>query len=88
MPVSTEQILHPERYPNDKPQKVNLPDISSILADGWRQLTTNNVGEWYTYLYLAKGIDSNARLDDTQAKTAAEGWRSGKRGINELVRRV
>jgi hypothetical protein len=73
-PVSTEQILHPELYPNDTPIPVDLPDLSSALGDGWRELSRNQMGEWYTYLILARGANPNARLDDTTAQAAAAGW--------------
>ena len=31
-PVSTEQILHPERWPNDVPQPVDVPDLGPALG--------------------------------------------------------
>ncbi|TLN25450.1 hypothetical protein FDZ74_02330 [bacterium] len=77
-PVSTEQILHPERYPNDKPQAVELPDFSASLGSGWEEIDNNTVGEWYTYLILAYGDQADARLDETTASQAAEGWGGDK----------
>jgi hypothetical protein len=74
LPVSTEQILHPERYPDDKPIPTSLPDFAGTLGDGWEEIDRGTMGEWYTYLILAKGQDTNAQLDDTEAQTAAEGW--------------
>lgn len=74
LPVSTEQILHPERYPDDKPVPVDVPDVLSALGDGWQELDRNVMGEWYTYLILAKGLDKAAQVKDATAKTAAEGW--------------
>jgi len=73
-PVSTEQILHPEKYPSDTPIPVELPDLSSALGNGWREVSNNQMGEWYTYLILARAADENARLDDTTAQSAAAGW--------------
>lgn len=73
-PVSTEQILHPERYPDDQPVPVELPDLESYLGTGWRSLSEDVIGEWYTYLILALGSDPNARIADSQARAAAEGW--------------
>ena len=35
LPASTEQILHPEKYPSDAPVKVTLPDVASALGNGW-----------------------------------------------------
>lgn len=74
LPLSTEQILHPERYPDDKPIMVNLPDLSSVFLDDWREIDHGVMGEWYTYLILAFGFDPGARLRETQAQTASEGW--------------
>jgi hypothetical protein len=74
LPVSTEQIMHPERYPDDKPVKLDLPDFSTTLGEGWEEIDRNTIGEWYTYLILAYGDDENARLSDETASQAAEGW--------------
>ncbi len=73
-PVSTEQILHPERYPADKPVKLDMPDLTSTLGQGWEEIDRNNVGEWYTYLILALGNQESTRLADDVALKAAEGW--------------
>jgi hypothetical protein len=73
-PVSTEQILHPNLYPSDKPILVDLPELTSALGDGWREVSHNQMGEWYTYLILARGDNAQARLDDTTAQAAAAGW--------------
>ncbi len=74
LPVSTEQILHPDRYPNDRPVEVEFPDLLSLLGDQWRELDSGVMGEWYTYLILAHGRDPEARLDDIEAQLASEGW--------------
>jgi hypothetical protein len=72
--VSTEQILHPNLYPSDTPIPVDLPDIASVLGEGWREVSRNQMGEWYTYLVLARGVDTNAQLVDATAAAAAAGW--------------
>lgn len=74
LPVSTEQILHPERYPNDLPVEVESPDLLTLLGDEWRELDSGVMGEWYTYLILAHGLEPSARLDDIEAQIASEGW--------------
>jgi hypothetical protein len=74
VPVSTEQIMHPERYPDDKPVMVELADFTSALGDGWQEIDRSVMGEWFTYLILAKGLDSSYRLDASTASSAAEGW--------------
>lgn len=73
-PVSTEQILHPEKYPGDTPIPVELPDLTAVLGGGWEEIDRNVMGEWYTYLVLARGNDPAARIEDTQANDAAQGW--------------
>jgi len=73
-PVTTEQILHPEKYPADKPVPVELPELALVLGDGWEQIDDNVLGEWYTYLMLAHGEDPAGRLDEDLAFSAAEGW--------------
>jgi hypothetical protein len=73
-PVSTEQIMHPDRYPADTPVTVELPDLTSALGGDWEQVESDVVGEWYTYLILAKGYVPENRLDDNDAYIAAEGW--------------
>jgi hypothetical protein len=73
-PVSTEQIMHPERYPEDKPVPVSLPDLKPALGEGWTEIDHNVMGEWYTYLILAKGLNPKYELKDAQARQAAQGW--------------
>jgi hypothetical protein len=73
-PVSTEQILHPNLYPSDTPIPVDLPDLTTTLGEGWREVSRNQMGEWYTNLILARGVNANARLDDATAQAAAAGW--------------
>jgi hypothetical protein len=74
VPLSTEQIMHPERYPDDRPVTVQLADFTNTLGDGWQEVDRGVMGEWYTYLILSKGVDTTYRLDTDTAGTAAEGW--------------
>ena len=73
-PVSTEQILHPERYPDDKPVKIELPDYGAALGTDWEEIDRNTVGEWYACLILAFGDQPDTRLDEDEALRASEGW--------------
>lgn len=73
-PVSTEQIMHPERYPNDTPISFDLEDFTSLLGDGWEEIDRNTFGEWYTYLMFAKPLSTNWAIADEDATVAAEGW--------------
>jgi hypothetical protein len=67
-PSSTEQILHPERYPRDRPIQLQVPDLLPALGEGWREVDRDVLGEWFTRLVLQE------RLEAAQAEPAAEGW--------------
>ncbi len=71
LPISTEQILHPERYPNDAPTPVDVPDLAPALGQGWEDLDVQEVGEAWLLLAL------DLRLDGPTATTAAAGWDGG-----------
>jgi len=47
-PSSTEQILHPERYPNDDPVKLVVPDALGVLGSDWSMKTRsgNGIPNW------------------------------------------
>jgi hypothetical protein len=68
-PLSTEQILHPERYrAGDAPQIVALPPLTDTLGTGWRQVDEDVLGEYFTRFYLTQQISTD------EAMAAAEGW--------------
>jgi hypothetical protein len=71
LPTSTEQIIHPERYPNDAPTPVDVPDLSAELGPGWKDLDVMSIGE--AWLQIALGL----RLDGSEAGAAAAGWDGG-----------
>ncbi|MEO8424344.1 MAG: hypothetical protein ABI595_10620 [Actinomycetota bacterium] len=70
-PLSTEQIIHPERWPYDTPQPVDVPDLGPALGAGWRDLDVMTVGEAWLQLML------ELRLDADDAGRAATGWDGG-----------
>ncbi len=72
-PQSTEQILHPDRYPNDQPIEVNLEDHTSNLPFGWRLLHESTMGEAYLYLLLNDGVN-DGYTDVTSVWNAVKGW--------------
>ena len=62
-PVSTEQILHPDRWmAAEQPQRVSVPSPGA----GWERLTAGTLGEWQTGQLLA--------LSGSMRPDAAEGW--------------
>ena len=70
-PVSTEQVIHPDRWPNDQPVSVDVPQLAGKLGPGWRDLDVMTVGE--AWLQLMLGL----RLDAATASQAATGWGGG-----------
>jgi hypothetical protein len=66
-PVSTEQILHPEKYlfQPDQPVAITIPKADSLLGDAWTHLGGNCMGEFQTAIMLSDV--------DVQRK-AASGW--------------
>jgi hypothetical protein len=71
LPASTEQVMHPELYPSDRPQPVDIPDLGPSLGAGWRDLDVQQVGEEWLKAMLA------LRLDNDVAASAAAGWGGG-----------
>ena len=70
LPLSTEQILHPEKYFSyEPPVKLTLPNFRRTLGPGWKRIDTDVNGEWGYYLVLDEYL-KNA----SAARTAAAGW--------------
>ncbi|MFA9403822.1 MAG: hypothetical protein ACERKY_12260 [Anaerolineales bacterium] len=67
-PLSSEQILHPERYPKDPPVDLVSPNVSDALSSGWEKTVHDVLGEWATRTVL----DEYLPIDE--ASLAAEGW--------------
>ena len=68
-PVTTEQILHPEKYfTRDEPQIVTLPPLTDTLGSGWRLADDSVLGEFQMQVYLAQQVDRGI------ADTASAGW--------------
>jgi hypothetical protein len=68
-PVSTEQIIHPERYlAGDRPQYVSLHNVYDAMGAGWELLFEDTFGEFYLREHLA------TQLRPSVVARAAEGW--------------
>jgi hypothetical protein len=55
LPESTEQIIHPEKYPGEHPVPVVLPDIAGLLGEGWVASLSQTLGEGQIGVWLADG---------------------------------
>jgi hypothetical protein len=68
-PVSSEQVMHPEKYMvRDTPQAVTLPDLTPVLDPGWREVDRDVLGEIGLLAWLSDHLDW-----DTASEGAA-GW--------------
>jgi hypothetical protein len=75
LPVSTEQILHPQKYiDGEKPVVMKLPKLETALGQAWTLVESDSLGEFMTYLLLAYGADNTSHIAVETAKTATEGW--------------
>lgn len=69
-PVSTEQVLHPQKYlAGEQPVPVTVPDLGPALGSGWTPVATNDLGELGVRLLLSGQPDSRSG-----ATPAAVGW--------------
>jgi hypothetical protein len=67
-PLSSEQILHPERYLRaDRPRRVAL-GVGRTLRRGWTRRAAGTFGEWDTRELLGRALDRPG------AEAAAAGW--------------
>jgi hypothetical protein len=74
-PISTEQILHPEKYlSGEAPIELQDPSLEVALGKPWRRISNDVLGEWNTYLILAFGADKPSRRSPEVAKRATDGW--------------
>jgi hypothetical protein len=68
-PLSTEEILHPERYGIDPPTRLAEPrGVASSLGSGWKKVDSGTLGELFIREWLKAFLS-----EDTAAK-AADGW--------------
>lgn len=68
-PLSTEHILHPERYrAGDEPIPVSIVSLSDALGSDWRLVFEDPIGELMLRVYLQN------QLDVDEATRAAKGW--------------
>ena len=67
-PQSTEQILHPERYPRDAVVFLEPAELSGLKENGWEFALEDVLGEWV----LLKMLEAYLPADESW--TAAGGW--------------
>jgi hypothetical protein len=69
LPVSTEQIIHPEKYyAHDNPKPVKEENLAVELGNDWKVAYKNVLGE------LSLGLFMNLRFTDERARKSVFGW--------------
>jgi len=83
LPLSSEQILHPEKYfTYERPVKIVLRDLRNLLGPGWKEIESDVNGEWSYYLILDQFLNSPA-----ESRRAAAGWAGDRYEIYEGSKR-
>ena len=78
-PLSTEQLLHPEKYweeaTRDAPQTIELPDLSAQIGAGWKRRLSGVLGE-LTLAVITGAPAADPRSLDAHNWTSkgAQGW--------------
>jgi hypothetical protein len=69
-PLSTEQILHPEKYlpKPDPPTDISLKDPAAIFSGEWREIESDTLGELMVHCLF------NQFFDPGDAAAVANGW--------------
>jgi hypothetical protein len=77
-PRSTEQILHPDLYPDEEPIAIELPDVAAAMSPGWTAPYAQTLGEMQIGVWVADGREGQTLLPGLPAPLpraeAAEGW--------------
>jgi len=73
-PVSSEQIIHPERYLTlDNPRPVALAPLTDLQGQGWRLVGSDTFGEFLLRQHLGRQPLTSGQID-----LAATGWGGGR----------
>ncbi|NMB94865.1 MAG: hypothetical protein GYA26_11640 [Flexilinea flocculi] len=76
-PVSIEQIMHPDRYPDEKPTPILMEPFQDEIAKGCELIFDNTLNEADLLWLLNSGYEEKWRLSDKTAQEAADGWGGG-----------
>jgi hypothetical protein len=69
LPVSTEQILHPDRYfAHEGPEAITLPELPAMAAEGYAPHDEDTLGELELSVWMAIGSSGD------RDRVAAAGW--------------
>ncbi|MBA3512863.1 MAG: hypothetical protein H0T77_00610, partial [Pyrinomonadaceae bacterium] len=79
LPLSSEQILHPEKYFDyERPVKITLPELRTLLGTGWKRVDYDVNGEWSLFLILDQFLNAS-----DESRRAAAGWAGDRYALYE-----
>lgn len=82
LPLSSEQILHVDKYFSyEQPVKLEVPEFKSLLGGNWKRVDADVNGEWGYYLILNEFLN-----DSAEAKRASAGWGGDRFALYEETR--
>lgn len=91
LPVSSEQVLHPEKYweesKRDEPRSIELPDLAPVLGAGWKREGTNVLGELGTAILTSPPEEAELPKAELEGENP-EGGDKGAAAAMELARKV
>ena len=68
-PISTEQVIHPEKYlSNELPVEITIPNLVPLMGGEWSLTAVDTMGEFVLRSYLEEYLPSE------EAAAAADGW--------------
>ena len=67
-PSTSEQILHPKRYPKDQPLSIELSELPEGIAGDWDEIGRGELGEWRILIWLEDELPGDL------SGVSAEGW--------------
>ncbi|MFV2065256.1 MAG: PASTA domain-containing protein, partial [Chloroflexota bacterium] len=77
-PESTEQIMHPKKYPGDRPTTISIDGLAGALGGGWSEGWQQTMGELRIGVWLADGAPGTQDGPRAPVKLpkagAAGGW--------------
>jgi len=84
-PVSSEQVMHPELYPDELPVEVALPDLAAAMGEGWKLSGETTMGELTTGIWVADGAEWDPMAFSLGGQSMPNGQAAAGWGGDRLV---
>ena len=71
-PVSTEQVLHPEKYfAREEPLVTSLPNLAESIGKGWVEVSENTMVEFLIRAYMGQHLGATQAVGSTRLQARA-----------------